>query len=610
MNLKSLRLISFFCFLSIFFFAKLSYGAISEWKINEVSGAQTRILASSRIDNGTRKILVGVEFKLKEGWKIYGENSQDVGMPPIFDFGGSSNFKQYEISWPKAHEGEEKIGDQTYKYSYYSDKITIPLILDLKDQNAPFNLKLNLRYGICKDVCVPVEHDFEMMIDGNPDCEAFKEIQKFLPITSGFSEQEFEKIDMSLPNEDKNQDQKNSLFLMLMIAVLGGAILNIMPCVLPVLSIKLLSIIDHSRAKKSKIRLSFLSTIIGILSGFVGLAFVASLIKKTGNSLGWGFQFQNPYFLISLILILTFLIADLIGYFEISFNQFLANFLNNKIIKSESRSKIFVPNYLSGILAVMLATPCSAPFLGSAISFALSQNFSIIFLIFLAIGIGFALPYFVLIISPNLLKFLPKPGPWMIKVKQLMAGLLIATLVWLVCVLVEIIGIIPALLIAAAALGLFVSMKIKNKIVRFFLIAAMILIAITLPFKIRKMQIAREEVYGKNWQQFDETTLYRLVNENKVVLIDITADWCITCKFNKIMVLRSKEIVKMLEDREIIGMRADITKPDDAVMNFLKKHNRFAIPFNAVYGPKIPQGHATSELLNKKELLELLNGAK
>ena len=206
---------------------------------------------------------------------------------------------------------------------------------------------------------------------------------------------------------------------MILISLIGGAILNIMPCVLPVLSIKLISIINHSNASLARIRFAFVSTIIGILACFMFFAASAAVIKATGNSLGWGLQFQNPYFLIFLIIILAFFTANLLGIFEITFQQFLTNFLNKKIIEGEGKKNIFMPNFLSGVLAVLLATPCSAPFLGTAISFALSQNLEIIFLVFFMIGLGFALPYIILLITPKIVYLLPKPGNWMIHIKQL-----------------------------------------------------------------------------------------------------------------------------------------------------------------------------------------------
>jgi suppressor for copper-sensitivity B len=242
-------------------------------------------------------------------------------------------------------------------------------------------------------------------------------------------------------------------------------------CVLPVLSIKLISVIKHSDAPIARIRFAFLATICGILSCFFAFALLAAIIKFTGNSLGWGLQFQNPYFLISLIVILVLFLGNLLGFFEINFNQFLSTILNKKITEGEDKKNIFIPNFLSGVLAVMLATPCSAPFLGSAISFALTQNFAVIFLIFLFIGFGFSLPYIILIASPKLFYLLPKPGNWMVQIKQVLAGLFAATVIWLVYVLSHIIGSFPAFLAGALAITLLAAIKIRSEFLKYTTIA-------------------------------------------------------------------------------------------------------------------------------------------
>jgi suppressor for copper-sensitivity B len=394
-------------------------------------------------------------------------------------------------------------------------------------------------------------------------------------------------------------------------ALIGGAILNIMPCVLPVLSIKLISVINHLNADISRIRLAFLATISGILSCFLFFSFLAFLIKLTGNSLGWGLQFQNPYFLVFLILILTFFIANLLEIFEISFDQFLATILNKKIAKQESKKNIFIPNFLSGILAVLLATPCSAPFLGLAISFALVQSFAIIFLIFLIIGIGFSLPYIILFISPNLVYLLPKSGSWMKKTKHLMAILLALTAIWLIFILSNNVGNLTALLIAFFSASLLFILKIKSRFARTFVVFLILISSFALLSDAQNSQqnqsLQENEVL---WQKFDETEINHLVVSGKVVLIDITADWCITCKFNKIHVLNNKEVTNKIRRGEIVAMRGDITKPNEEIMIFLRKHNRFAIPFNAVYGRSAPQGLLASELLSTHELLTLIEDAR
>ncbi len=582
--------------------ANISAAAISDWKKNEVSGAATRLLASFYQDqNGETKLVAGLEFKLGNGWKIYGQGSEGIGVPPSLDFTVSPNYLKHEVIWPKAESHEEKIGDETFKYSAYHDYVILPINIDLKDKTQPIELTLKLNYGLCKDVCIPVNEDFFLKIPNDPDLKALELIQKF----------DSQKIidAANIVIQPKEPAMSSSLLYWFLIAIIGGAILNIMPCVLPVLSIKLLSVIDHLDAKTSRIRFAFFSTICGIILCFLSFAILAALIKFAGDSFGWGLQFQDPYFLIFLIVILILFIANLLGIFEISFDQFTVNFLNKKITNAEGKKNIFIPNFLSGILAVLLATPCSAPILGSAISFALTKTIFDIFLIFAAIGIGFALPYIILIIAPKLIFFLPRPGVWMLKVKKLMALLLAITAVWLVYVLSHNIGVVQALGVTILALLLLVCFEIKSKILKLFAFAAIFGMIFAIPTQAPK-PVAPEENGQSIWINFDEKLIHQFVMRGKVVVVDVTADWCITCKVNKLTVLNSKEIIEKLNGDNIVMMRADITKPDAEVMNFLRKHNRFAIPFNAVYGPSAKNGLLTSEFLTKKELLELIDQAQ
>ncbi len=589
-------------FAAFFLHANISTAATSDWKKNETSGASTRLIASFYQDqNGENKLVAGLEFKLGQGWKIYGQGSEGIGVPPALDFTASTNYLKHEIIWPKAEAHEEKIGDEIFKYSAYQGYVILPINIDLKDKTQAPELTLKLNYGLCKDVCIPVSEDFSLKIPNDPDQKTLELIQKF----------DSQKIIDEANNviEPEKPTMSSSLLYWFLVAILGGAILNIMPCVLPVLSIKLLSVIDHLDAKTSRIRFAFFSTICGIILCFLSFAIFATLIKFAGDSFGWGLQFQDPYFLIFLIVILILFIANLLGIFEISFDQFTLNFLNKKITDAEGKKNIFIPNFLSGILAVLLATPCSAPILGSAISFALTKTIFDIFLIFAAIGIGFALPYIILLFAPKLIFFLPRPGIWMLKVKKLMALLLAITAVWLVYVLSHNIGVIQAIGVTILSLLLLLCFEIKSKFLKFFAFAAIFGMVFAIPNQASKPLIA-EETGPSIWINFDERMIHQFVMQGKVVVIDVTADWCITCKVNKLIVLNNKEIIEKLNGDNIVTMRADITKPDAEVMTFLHKHNRFAIPFNAVYGPNAKSGLLTSEFLTKKELLELIDQAQ
>jgi len=590
-----------------------SFGASSLSQNHELSGAKTSLISSAYEENGAKKLVAGVEFNLQEGWKIYGNDESGMGMPPEFNFTASQNYKNHNIFYPQAVDGFEKIGSEEIKYKYYKNSVIFPIFIETLDQNQPTKLNLKLSFALCKDVCVPVNQEFSLDVNNEIDMISINKIEKFYGqnlVEKKFeSSKDFSEIDMSL-NIEGAKKNPNKIYFMILLAMFGGLILNIMPCVLPVISIKLISVLKHSGAPISQVRFSFFSTIIGILSCFMLLAFFSYAIQSAGSSLGWGFQFQNPFFLIFLIIILIFFIAELLGIFEITFSQILATLLDKKISEKEAQKNIFMPNFLSGILAVLLATPCSAPFLGSAISFAITQDFFTILLIFTFIGVGFSAPYIILIISPRLINFLPKPGKWMIKIKHLMAGFLVATAVWLTFVLSNTIGIFPSLLVAVFSILIFCSLKIKTKMVKIIFITLVIILSFTLPFDFHDRQLKSKSEQDTYWQFFDESILQNLIAQNKIIIVDVTADWCLTCKFNKMLVLNDKEITKKLKSGEVIGLRADITKPDSDVMKFLAKHNRYAIPFNAVYGPNAKNGLLASEFLNKKQLLSLIEKAR
>ncbi len=590
-------------FILAFFFSN-AFAASSFWHKNESNGAEVRLIASFFFDaNGQEQLIAGLHFKIKKGWKIYGADSIGIGMPPSINNESSKIVKDIKIIWPEALKKQEEIGYEVVKYDVYENEVILPIEVNLQNSSQETELKFSLDYGLCNEICIPASENFNLKVDKEQDLEVLNLIQKFYPNKIiNFKEQSFQNLSKSVGNI--------ALISAVFFAILGGAILNVMPCVLPVISIKLLSILNNSRATRKRIKFAFLSTFLGIIFCFFIFAIIAVFLKLTGNSLGWGLQFQNPYFLLFLILVLVLLTGNLLGVFEVNFSSFVVNVLNKKISKSTKGKNIFIPNFLSGILAVLLATPCSAPFLGSAISFALSADLLAIFVIFLSIGFGFALPYLVLFFMPRAVYFLPKPGKWMYVVKKLMALFLVITVLWLTYVLNHNIGLLPAVIVTSLSILLLATIEIKSKILRFLTIFFIIATSIAIP-SIGANQMAKKRllVSNKNWIKFDEKLLHQMVNDGKVVVVDVTADWCLTCKLNKKRVLEDPKVVKKLTQNNFVAMRGDITKPDKEIIDFLRSHNRFAIPFNVVYGPNAKSGIVTKEILDKKEFLTIIDEA-
>jgi suppressor for copper-sensitivity B len=364
----------------------------------------------------------------------------------------------------------------------------------------------------------------------------------------------------SVPAEDR------SLWLILGIAVLGGLILNVMPCVLPVLILKLTSVLAHGGGEHESVRGSFLATAAGIVAAFLALAAALAGLKLAGHEIGWGIQFQQPVFLAVLAIVCLVFAANLWGLFEVPLPA-MAGDLALAADRRASRHKI-LGAFLTGIFATVLATPCSAPFVGTAIGFALARQPADIFAIFLAMSVGLALPYLAVALVPHLAVMLPRPGRWMVWLKKLLGVSMTATAAWLVWVLAGQVGLLHHAASADQASG--------------------------------------EAVH---WQRFDEAAIPGLVASGKTVFVDVTADWCLTCKANKTLVIDRDPVRARLDGGNVVAMVADWTKPNPVIDGYLAKFGRYGIPLNVVYGAKAPQGIALPELLSADSVLHALDSA-
>lgn len=411
-----------------------------------------------------------------------------------------------------------------------------------------------------------------------------------------------------------------SLFLPALIAaLLGGLILNLMPCVLPVLSLKLVGLIAHGGAPDRAVRFSFLATAAGILTAFLALAAILIALKSLGLAIGWGLQFQQPWFLTAMSLLLILFAANLFGAFEIPLPGWLGNRLD--AAAPADRSGFWAP-FLTGALATLLATPCSAPFVGTAVGFALARGALEILAIFAALGLGLALPYLGVALWPRLATALPRPGRWMIWLRYGLGLALLATALWLLWVLAGGAGRWAAMAAGILALATALAFGLKARASRdsaapgrdrratLWRVVATVtaLGAILLPLW-APADDRPEAPLAAYWQPFAPAEIAVLVAEDKIVFVDVTADWCVTCLANKRLVLDQPAVSARLADVGVVAMRADWTEPDATIADYLTRHGRYGIPFNAVYGPGAPQGILLPELLSTEAVLAALAAA-
>ena len=389
-----------------------------------------------------------------------------------------------------------------------------------------------------------------------------------------------------------------SLGSMLLLALAGGMILNLMPCVLPVLAMKLTSALTASTDGKQRMRVRFLATGAGIVSAFLGPALTLASLKQAGSAVGWGIQFQHPVFLTAMMLAMGVFAASLLGWVTIRLPQVLATL-------GATRSGAGVTgDFCNGLLAAALATPCSAPFVGTAVGFALSRGVAEIILIFIAMGLGLASPWVLAAAFPRpIIALLPKPGPWMGRMQAGLALALLSTAGWLASIISSTGGTETAVG-AAALLALLLTVLALRRWApesrlgrRAVPVSALLIIAALALAWRAEPSPAPVSTPPPMWVSFDPTTLAALVADGKTVFVDVTADWCLTCIANKTMVLEREQIAAWLRDPAVIAMRADWTRPDPMIAAYLRSHGRYGIPFNALYGPLAPKGVALPELL-------------
>ena len=401
------------------------------------------------------------------------------------------------------------------------------------------------------------------------------------------------------------------LLAMMAVALLGGLILNLMPCVLPVLSIKVLGVLGHGGGERSHVRASFLASAAGIVVSFLALAVLAVTVRQAGAAVGWGIQFQHPGFLATMVVLLGLFAANLWGALEVPMPGWLVNRKSGGVAHHT-----VLGHFMSGAFATVLATPCSAPFLGTAIGFALARGPGDIAAIFLSLGLGMASPYLVVAAWPDAALRLPRPGAWMITVRKLLGVVLLGTGVWLLTVLAAQAGGQAALVaggavaLAMAVLALKPRMPESSRAAVGVCVVALAGLAIAAPYRLggSGRQVA-PTVGGIPWTVFDRPAIAERVKEGKLVFVDVTADWCITCKVNKAAVIERDPVARRLSADGVVAMKADWTTPDEAISRYLAAFGRYGIPFNAVYGPAAPDGLALSELLSESEVLAALDKA-
>ena len=410
---------------------------------------------------------------------------------------------------------------------------------------------------------------------------------------------------------------------LLAMAFFGGLILNFMPCVFPVLSLKFLSLTKFGAMKENRIRRAFAFTVLGVFVAFALLCAVLLLLKYMGHALGWGMQFQNPYFLVGIMFVMILFIAQIFELINIQTPQFLLRWFNR-----QHTSDNFL-NLLTGLFLVLVATPCTAPYLGTALGFALAGSYFDIIAVMTAVALGLSLPYVILAVSPSLGLLMPKPGAWMQSVNRLMVLMLFLTVVWLFSVLSvqtsSFAAWMQALYLVLFLLVLYLRRRtldvVENqkespdvrekaaKLVKSVSLALLVLFVALGMYSSQKAFAARQtEVSLSRKIKLDRELIDRELKEGNVVIVKIGADWCLTCKFNDVTVFGNTGVEAAFKYHKVRLIEVDWTNYDREVLAFMKSFGRSGLPFYILFSRSIPDGMVLPEILTEEDLVRLIKG--
>jgi thiol:disulfide interchange protein len=689
---------------------------------------QVKLLFSADTAHPGDTIWAGVDLKMEPGWHTYWKNPGAAGMATDIKWQLPPGVTAGEIQWPLP----EKLPPAEVTTYGYEDEVMliVPLTFETNFPTGPIDLKANVSWLECKEVCIPANVDVHATLnigsetkisadaalielwtnkvpkltsdltalaywydptndnprsliiqtkslksgtaDFFPDAsEAFeiqpetkitfdeysdstiiskmvkkfsgdwpKEISGVLLFSNDNSTESFQ-INLPVPYKTSTNEAisaaltnnvlsvattvpSQSLWQMLLYAFIGGLILNIMPCVLPVIALKILGFVSEARSSPRRVRALGGIYAVGVLFSFLVLAAIVIGVKAAGHHAGWGMQFGSPIFIVCLTTLVTLVALNLFGLFEVTLGGRTLDAAGNLAARHGAAGAFF-----NGVLATTLATPCTAPFLAPALGFAFSQSAALITLIFLFIGLGLASPYILLSWNPAWLKFLPKPGAWMEKFKIAMGFPMLATVVWLFNVASSSYGknvlwlgvFLVIVAFAAWIFGEFFQRGRKHKTAA--AIVTLILLVGGYAFALEKELDWREAMPetnatgslkespdGIDWQRWSPEAVAQARAAGKPVLVDFTADWCLTCQVNKKTSIEISSVRQKLKDLNAVALVGDYTHFPDSITTELNRFNRAGVPLVLVY-PKNSDAPpiVLPEVLTPNIVLNALNQA-
>jgi thiol:disulfide interchange protein DsbD len=542
-------------------------------------------------------LTVALRLDQDPGWHTYWQDPGDAGLATTLKLDLPQGVTAGPLQWPKPLVFKETGGLTCY--GYLSPAILfVPLNVDASYAAASLELKGQSTWLVCKDVCIPGKGSPSLTLkrvdalSPSPDAPLFASLRPSL----GQAPEGYKAMagapgsPLSAPaGPDASPPIAGGLGWMLVLALVGGVLLNLMPCVLPVLSIKALSFVEHGHKERSHSLALAWAFAAGVLASFWALAGLVLALKAGGSVVGWGFQFQQPGFVLFMAALVLVFSLNLFGLFEV----WLPGSATQGLAKAGQGSGL-AASFGQGLVMTLLATPCTAPFLGTALGFAFAAPAIQLLAIFTMVALGLALPYVLLAAIPGARAWLPKPGNWMLRFKEAMGFLLLATVVWLLWLLGKQVGgdaqtlAAAWLLIVAAAAWIWgrftdLSRAAGQRLgVGGLALALVLLSGIWLWPKVLAGQAAPAASAG-DWQAWSESAVRQLHAQGRPVFADFTADWCWTCKVNERASLDSDAVQAAFKQDKVALLKADWTRQDPAITAALRAQGRSGVPMYVFY---------------------------
>ena len=632
--------------------------------------ANVSLVKFENIQDGKNKTLLGIRMDMQENWHTYWKNPGDSGGPIKVKWSHDDNVSISDLYWPTP----SLIPYEPLMTYGYKNFVIFPFEI-INSNNKNSFIEASIDFLICDDICVPekalIKTNLQEIETDSLLYDWFLKVPaQTLPVKASLDEDYINirfsspfnvtsaiffvdnqdivnhASDQTLTKEENNyllrvkkiediedfdnlsgvieinndegyiinadidggkQNSLNITFLQALIfAFVGGLILNLMPCVFPIISLKVLSFVSMSNQSPSKIRAHALSFCAGVIISFLLIGLLMILLKQAGLYLGWGFQLQSPL-VVGLLSLLMFIIG-LILLSDINIGSSLTK------LGGVGSNDNLIGSFSTGVLAVIVASPCTAPFMGAALGYALIQPSGVTLPVFSALGLGFAFPYFILSASPGLINYLPKPGSWMVTLKEFFAFPMFATSIWLIWVFSlqtssnELIFLLITILIIS--LLIWVASKISNQIYKMMLLIFAILV-VFFQFKdipsneIQSPSALKLESF--NYVEWSANIENEYQEKNQAYLINFTAAWCITCQANDKIALSRPNIKEYINKNNIEYVVADWTNKNDEILKTLEKYDRNGVPLYIFWKPGMIESKILPAILTEQILLDSFN---